>query len=1104
MAKNFLSEDDIEQALLQKLQHLHGFDVLDCLTAKPDDLNDGSNRADKRDVVLADRLQTACKLLNPNIPVATIKQVVTKVMDRRGAMSVIAANRELDSFIRDGAAVEFDDAAGIKQHDVVRLIDFDNTRNNHYLAVSQLWIKSTTQAPKAGYRRPDVILYVNGLPLVFIELKNSNVKLRSAFDDNLFNYQHDIPQLFHCNAFCLLSNGIETKVGSFTAGWEHFFNWLRVDSEKESVNRKAIAEQGTSLELAAAGLCKPDKLLDYVENFILFYKENSKIIAQNHQFIGVNSAYKRFLNRKQYDGKLGVFWHTQGSGKSFSMIFYARKIFRKVTGNFSFVVVTDRKDLDEQIYRNFLSTSTVKEKDAAQPSNAEEMRKFLGQNKKVVFTLIQKFRYDKGKKYPRLFDAQGENREVIVMVDEAHRTQYKSLAENMRAGLKGAHFLAFTGTPLLGKERKTSAWFGDYVSEYNFQQAMEDQATVPLFYEKRVPEVLIQNDDLGDEFYQLLEDENLDEAQQQKLEKKFAREMEVIKRDDRLDTIAKDIVYHFPRRGYLGKGMVVTLDKFTAVKMYDKVQTHWKAEIKRLRGVINQSSNDIEKARFKKIVEYMKTVEMAVVISDPKADEARFEKAGLDIKPHIKRLAQLDAQSHDVEYNFKDPENPLQLVFVCAMWLTGFDAPTVSTLYLDKPMKDHSLMQTIARANRVAAFKIKGHRGQLVEKKNGDIVDYYNVFRNMKKALNDYAQGESEGEEPPVKEKSELFVLLDEAITQTIAFCKERDIDLLSIVREKETFKNIAQFEQFADVLLSLDEWRKSFYVYDNTVSSLYEACKPEIFKQAPRPLIAVIQYLRGVIDMHIKQADIDEVSQKIAELLDESVVVDNAEKFAVKEHTADYKIVQKGKTWDLSKLDFEKLKEDFSQAQYKNIEIAEMRAFIEEKLRQMLEQNHTRIDFAQKMQDIVDKYNTGGSSNENYFDELMTFTQNLKDEDERHVREGLTADELELYDMLKKEKLTKAEEQDVKLAAKHLITRLLEAHPKVLIQDWWKDGQTQLKVKAAVEQVLDDDLPDSYDRILFKEKSDNIFDLIVDFAAQGKKWVAGSTGLSDYSAVRS
>ncbi|MFO1370306.1 MAG: type I restriction endonuclease subunit R [Marinagarivorans sp.] len=1101
MVANFIAEDDIEQAMLQKLQHLHGFDVLDCHTAKPEDVNDGSNRADKRDVILADRLRAACLRLNPQVPIEVIdSKVLPLITDRRSAMSPINANRELYGFIRDGVQVSYEDNNGVKQHECVRLIDFTapnpKDARNHYLAVQQLWIKATVQAPHAAYRRPDVILYVNGLPLVFIELKNSNVKLRSAYDDNLTNYKHDIPQLFHCNVFCVLSNAIETKVGSFTAGWEHFFNWLRVEDEKEAINRSTISSDGLTLERLVDGLCAPAKLLDYAENFVLFHKETSKIIAQNHQFIGVNQAFERFTRREHLDGKLGVFWHTQGSGKSFSMIFYVRKIFRTLTGNFSFVVVTDRADLDGQIYRNFLNTGTVLKSATAQPKDSEELRQYLGQNKKVVFTLIQKFRYDKGKQYPLLFDTVKEKREVIVIVDEAHRTQYKSLAENMRAGLKGAHFIAFTGTPLLGKERKTSAWFGDYVSEYNFQQAMEDGATVPLYYEKRVPEVLIQNDDLSEEFYQILEDENLDEAQQQKLERKFAQEMQVIVRDDRLDTIAKDIVYHFPRRGYLGKGMMIAVDKFTAVKMFNKVQAEWKSEIKRLKGLVQSTPNDIEKARFKKITAYMKTVKMAVVVSDPSADEEKFAKKGLDIKPHVKRLLQLDEHGHDIETNFKDPEHPLQLVFVCAMWLTGFDAPTVSTLYLDKPMKDHTLMQTIARANRVASYRIKGYSGELIEKRNGEIVDYYNVFRNMKKALKDYAQGETECE-PPVQEKSDLFRLLDDAITQANAWCKEQGINLQAIAEGDNTFKHISLFAQYADVLLSCDEWRKTFYVYDNTISSLYEACKPEVLSQKPRPLIPVIQYLRGVVDMHIEQADIDSITQKISELLDESVVVNNAETFAIKEHQAEYKIVQKGRVWDLSMLNFEKLREEFAEAQYKNIEIAELKAFIEQKLHSMLHVNTTRVDFAEKLQEIINRYNSGTAATENYFEDLMTFAEGLKEENERHVREGLIEDELELYDLLKKEKLTKAEEQKVKLAAKDLIIRLLQSHPKVLVQDWWKDGQTQAKVKAAIESVLNEDLPETYGRLEFKEKCDKVYELVVDFAAHGRKWVVQSQNIA-------
>jgi type I restriction enzyme, R subunit len=1074
---NFISEDQIEQAILQKLHTQYGFEVLNCFTPNPEDLNDRSDRTNKQDVILEDRLKEAAIRLNPSIPETVIDLAMARLTDKQQAMSTVAANKEIDALIRDGIPVEYENPDGKKVRDRVRVMDFSDPSANRFLAVSQLWIKG-----EIYFRRPDILLYINGIPLVFIELKNSNVKLKSAFDDNLTNYKKDIPQLFLTNAFCVLSNAVETRVGSFTAGWEFFFNWLRKEDEKEKVDREKIRQKGTSVEYLIDGLCAPARLLDYVENFVIYYMETQKIIAMNHQFIGVNNAFKAFEKRKEKQGKLGVFWHTQGSGKSFSMIFYARKIFRKLTGNFTVVVITDREDLDGQIYRNFLNTGTVMKHEAAQPKNSEEMRRFLGRNMRIVFTLIQKFRYDKGKSYPLLSDRD----DIIVIVDEAHRTQYKSLAENMRQGLPNAQYLAFTGTPLLGRERKTNAWFGDYVSEYNFQQSMDEGATVPLFYEKRVPEVLIQNEDLSDEFYQILEDENLDDTQQAKLERKFAKEVEVIRRDDRLETIARDIVYHFPRRGYLGKGMVVSVDKFTAVRMYDKVQRLWKEELKKLRGRINQSGNELEKHRLKKIVDYMRRLDMAVVVSAEGGEEEKFKARELDIKPHRIRMEQVDAQGHDSEYNFKDSENPLQLVFVCAMWLTGFDAPTLSTLYLDKPMKDHTLMQTIARANRVTSFQING-----VVKKNGEIVDYYNVFRNMKKALKDYAQGEDGPEKAPVREKAELFRLLDDSIDQGMAFCLEKKIHIADILKNRNIFKNIGLFNQYADILLGNDDWRKTFNVYENTITSLYEACKPEVLGKDTCGVVAVFQYLRGVIDSIIDQQDIDAVSLRIGELLDESIVVDKPEEFVASGGKPEYQIVQTGKTWDLSKIDFERLKEDFKHTPYKNIETADLRAFIETKIEQMLQQNMTRTDFAQRLQEIVNTYNAGGSTNENYYTEIVNLARDLKDEDERHIREGLTPDELELYDLLKKEKMTHEEKKKVKLAAKTLLHRLLEEHPKVLVQDWHRDSQTRMIVRSAVEKVLHEKLPESYDRILFMNKCDHIFDMMVQYAGSGHKWAA-------------
>jgi len=1072
---NFISEDQIEQAVLRRLEQVHKFEILRCHCKDPEDLNDNSGRTNKRDVILFDRLRTAAISLNKHIPHSAIDEALERFSDRRTAMSQVAANREIYDLIRDGVPVEFEDEKGERQKERVRLIDFNNPKDNRFLAVSQLWVKGDVR-----FRRPDVLLYVNGIPLVFIELKNSNIKLKNAYDENITNYRAEIPQLFLTNAFCVLSNGIETKVGSFTAEWEYFFNWLRVDDEKEKIDRKKIEREGTSLERVVEGLFKRERLLDYVENFILYYKENQKIIAQNHQFMGVNRAYNAFIDRKQRKGKLGVFWHTQGSGKSFSMIFYSRKIFRKQVGNFTFVIVTDREDLDGQIYRNFLNTGTVTKAEAAQPNSGEEMRRFLGQNKRLIFTLIQKFHWPKGKDYPVL----SPRDDVIVIVDEAHRTQYRSLAENMRQGLPNAQYLAFTGTPLLGRERKTNKWFGDYVSEYNFQQSMDDGATVPLFYSKRVPQVSIQNEDLGDEFYEILEDADLDDAQQEKLEKKFATELEVIKRDDRLETIAKDIVYHFPRRGYLGKGIIVSLDKFTAVKMYDKVTRLWHEHIKALVGQIKRTSNYNEKKRLRTIVDWMRSVEMAVIVSEEAGEEEKFKKQKLEIKSHRERMNRVDEHGHDVEYNFKDAEHRLQLVFVCAMWLTGFDAPTVSTMYLDKPMKDHTLMQTIARANRVTSFKINN-----VEKKHGDLVDYYNVFRNMKEALKNYARGEEGLDAAPVEDKKVLFQLLEDSIAQGMQFCAERDIDLGQVLKSNDVFKNVDLFGKYADRLLTKDEWRKAFAVYENTITSLFEACKPEIVGNPLVRSVAVFQYLRGVVDSIIEQKDIEAVAARISDLLDESVVVDGSTD--LHQSKPEFVIKQSGRTWDLSKLDFEKLAAEFKEVKYKNIEIADLRAFIQQKLDQMMKENATRADFAQRLQEIIDRYNSGSSSVDNYFDELIKFAKELKAESERHIREGLTEDELEIFDLLKRDKMTRDETQKVRLAAKSLLQRLLTEPPPVLIQDWFKDSQSKERVKSTVQEVLNIHLPASYDRALFTKKCDTVFELMLNYASQGLKWAA-------------
>ena len=713
-----ITEDMIEQAAIKALQERHNYTVLNCMTEEPDTLPDGTGRKDKKQVVLPDvMLESLCQI-NPDIPEQTVRTVVDELCHTPVSGDLMLTNYQNYQKIRNGITVEYN-KDGKKTSNIFRLLSYNDALSNTFTVASQMWIKGETHC-----RRPDLIIFINGFPLVFIELKNSNIPVKNAYDINLKNYLKNIPYLFNYNQICVLSNGMETRLGSFAAGYEFFFEWLKVENEKENPDRKAIRENCTSLEYFIAGLCEPKNLLDYIENFILYDRRRTKIIAKNHQFFGVNNAYDAFLHREELKGKLGVFWHTQGSGKSYSMVMLARKIKHKCIGNFTFLIVTDREDLDTQIYKNFLRTEFITDKDKVQPANSKQLREELKTNKSILFTLIHKFRYDKGKKYPVL----SERDDIIVIVDEAHRTQYKDLAENMRTGLPNAQFLAFTGTPLLGAKRLTNAWFGDYVSEYNFAESIKDNATVPLYYVKRVPEVELQNDFLDSDFAEILEEENLTDAEQRRLENHYAKELEVIKRDDRLDAIAQHIVYHFPRRGFRGKGMVISVDKFTAVKMYDKVSYYWKEEIKNLNAQITKTKDAAEKLRLKDLVDYMCKVEMAVVISEDADEEAKFAAEGLSIKPHRDRMNKVDENGFDIEDNFKDPNNPLQLVFVCAMWLTGFDAPSVSTLYLDKPMKGHTLMQTIARANRV-------YNG----KECGLIIDYLDVFKYLKRVLADYA-----------------------------------------------------------------------------------------------------------------------------------------------------------------------------------------------------------------------------------------------------------------------------------------------------------------------------------------------------------------------------
>ena len=939
-----------------------------------------------------------------------------------------------------------------------------------------MWIKGPF-----NYRRPDVLIFVNGLPLVFIELKNETVKVQEAYTKNLANYKKDIPNLFAFNQICVLSNGRETRLGAFNADYEFFFEWLKADSEKEKINRKQIRADGISLEIFADGLLKKEKLIDYIENFILFDNQKTKIIAKNHQVLGVNNLFRQMERRKELKGKLGVFWHTQGSGKSYSMVMFARKVMRKIAGNFSFLVITDREDLDTQIHKTFVRTEVIKQNDVVQPANSEKLREYLGTNKQFIFTLIHKFRYDKKKDYPIL----SERNDIIVMVDEAHRTQYKDLAENMRTGLPNANFVAFTGTPLLGSKRLTNQWFGDYVSEYNFAQAIEDGSTVPLFYRRRVPEVGLTNNFLDDDVVKIVEEEQLNDREEEALENAKSKIIEVLDRDDRLEKVAQDIAHHFPRRGFLGKAMVVSVTKYTAVKMYDKVQKYWKEEIKNLyaeRNALNPL-NPSDKEELKKIndmIDFMERTEMAVVVSKEENEEEKFAKKGLNIKPH-RDLMNSTEDGCDIEDRFKNPHDRLRLVFVCAMWLTGFDVPSLSTLYLDKPMKSHTLMQAIARANRVYP-----------DKTAGIIIDYVNVFNYMNDALAEYAAGD-DGAEFPAKDIDALVLSLDACINEASCFMEKIGIDLEAIVAEKETFSKSDLILSAYDKIVDTDDTKNKFRILSNTMLKLYEAAKPEIFERSPKwnnKKFAPIKYLHDLYTNDIDAEKLDKAKERLSALLDKSISSQSPNDPNATIKKADY-LIHEYKVIDLSKINVDELRAELKAAPYKAIEIDDIKKFIEAALRKFVEQNKERIKFSERFKAIIDRYNAGGSENEAYYEQLLELMEQLKAESSRAEAQGLTEEELELYDLLVKgKKLTKDEEQKVKLAAKHLFSSVKENRGKLLIDNWYKDEQPKKKVQDAIEESLDKDLPPSYDKTAFEAKTALILNHFVDMAVLGYGWI--------------
>lgn len=1023
----FMSYDYSENILVQEsagnlLRDELGWDVQFAYNKEVLGKNGTFGRTSYKEILLKRYFNAALKKFNPWINDEQILEAQRILENRLSTSSLLQINEEKYFLIRDGIKVTVKKPNGETEKQTAALIDFKNTQNNYFLAVKELKIHGDLYR-----RRTDIVGFVNGIPLLFVELKKTTVDVQNAYEDNYTDYQDTIPHLFYYNAFVMLSNGTEAKVGTLGSKYEFFHEWKRL----------AEAERGSvALETMLRGICKKENFLDLFENFILFDHSGgntAKILARNHQYLGVNEAMKAYAARKLNNGKLGVFWHTQGSGKSYSMVFLAQKIRRKFEGSPTFVILTDRDELNKQISDTFENCGLLGDVKATQfiATSGDDLIQKLNGNPSFIFTLIQKF--NKPEAEPIFPD-----HDVIIMSDEAHRSQYGIFAGNMMNLLPTAARIGFTGTPLLSDDNITARTFGGYISIYDFKRAVEDGATVPLYYENRGEKILnLHNPEITDRILDAIERADLDADQQDKLEAEFAKEIHLMMAKPRLQSIAQDFVRHYSDLWTSGKAMFVCLNKVTCVRMYDYVQKYWQEEIERLKNRIkNVSQQEAQELRRK--LQWMEETEMAVVISQEQNEIQTFKKWGLDIQYHRNKMVK-----NELDKDFKDSANPLRVVFVCAMWLTGFDVKCLSCLYLDKPLKAHTLMQTIARANRVAEGK-----------SNGLIIDYIGIVKALRKALADYTAnvGCIDGTDPTV-DKVKLIERILDTLEKAKLFLAERGFVLQDLICSYD-FPKMYYLQKGANIVCGTVEERKTFSAYASELNRLMKYTDRDDIGRNVRKEYEAVAAIYAEIKKKRKHINITDLMVEINNIISDYVEIEHS-----------YMINEEVKRFDISGIDFDLLRREFAKVKNQNLLMRDLEEIIQLKLDRMLFTNPERINYYERYQKIIDDYNSeqDRATIEKTFMDLMDLANKMNQEEQRYVREGFKSDEeLTLYDMLFRNDLNKNDIKKLKTVAAELLNKI---KAKISEYDHWTDKQ---ETKAAVDNLIRDtlwsELPECYD----------------------------------------
>ena len=1097
------SEDRLVQATFaEHLEQVLGWDSIYAWNQETFGTDGTLGRADTKEAVLTRDLRATLERLNPDLPAFAIDNALRHLTVYDVSRSMVQHNRDFYRLLRGGVPVEYRDFQGRQKSVRARVIDFDNAPgSNRFLAVREL--KLTGIRTPNYNRRADLVCFVNGLPLVVIELKAVYKNIREGFDDNLSDYMDEnvIAHAFHHNAFLIVSNGDRARYGSITSGWEHFAEWKRLDE----------ADKGSlDAEVLLNGMLAHDSLLDIVENFILFDESKSgatrKVIARNHQVLGVNRAVASVARQEELKleyppeqrlrhrvvklpleprapannlptqelseaaspfipegpidiveqahpdlGRLGVFWHTQGSGKSYSMEFFAEKVRRKLEGNFTFLLMTDRNDLDGQIYKTFVGCS-IADNQTPRAVSGDDLEKRLKENHRYVFSLIHKFNKNVDPDQPYT-----ERDDIIVISDEAHRTQAGRLARNMRLALPNASFIGFTGTPLFQQDQLTRRIFGDYVSRYDFKRSEEDGSTVRLVYENRGEKLGVTRTDLNDRIATKIEEAELDPDQEALLDKLLGQDYEVVTADERLGKIAKDFVDHCATRWQSGKSMMVCIDKITCARMLQLIVPKWQAKAAEVHREAEAKQGEAEGTADEAVREahaeaankleaqaaWLDETIVEIIISEAQNEVADFKKWGFDIIPHRARMKQgfemTGGQRLDVETAFKNPDHPFRVAIVCAMWMTGFDVECLSTLYIDKPMKAHTLMQAIARANRVYPGKDFGL-----------IVDYNGMLGSLQEALAQYALGDDgTGAEEIVAPIEERVQALIEAIGATEAHLRDLGFNPATLLGSAG-FVRIKGLKDAVEAVYTSDEVKRRFEVLARQVFVRFKALltEPSGFAYAERH-----DNIEAIYKKLTERRDTSDVTELLKEL--HRIVNEAIRTQAPGDDQAE------GLTFDLSQIDMEKLRDEFAKkVLHKATALQDIREIMEQKLAEMLARNPSRMDYQQKYEEIVAEYNREKDrvTIEETFRMLTDLIQELDAEQERAVEEGLDEDELAIFDLLRKDNLGRAERERVKQASRDLLVtvkaRLAE------LDRFWEKEQTKAEIEVVILDKIYAGLP--------------------------------------------